>query len=131
MSQVLSFMQDAAAVTQHIILGNANSNSAVQDLATYKGNVTFLLTAGQSSVTAGNVPAANIQHSDDNVTFTAVTGGAFAAVANTMNANNCSAQMLTFDVRTLKRYVYVTATVLGTNPNVPLSVVAIAQKERV
>jgi hypothetical protein len=131
MSQILSHLEDASTVTQHITLGNASSNSTVQDMMLYKGNVTFLLTAGQSAVGTGNVPNCHIVDSEDNSTFTAVTGGAFTAVSNTANASNISAQMLTFDVRTLKRYVYVAATIAGTTPNIPLSVVSIAQKERV
>jgi hypothetical protein len=128
---ILPNLQSEATVTQHLLAANANSNSPVQDLQPYKGAVTFLLTVGQSVATAGNVPSANIQESDDNVTFTAVSGGAFTAVGNTMNANNCGAQVLSFARRALKRYVYIAAVVLGTTPNVPLTAVTIAQKERV
>lgn len=124
-------LNSAATITQHLLNVAANSNSAVQDLATYKGSVTFLLGVGQSIATAGNVPSCNIQHSDDNSSFSAVSGGAFTAVGNTMNANNCGFQALSFDVRGLKRYVYLAAVVLGTNPNVPLTAAVIGQKERV
>ena len=128
---ILPDLAAEATVTQHTVLGNASSNSTVQDLAVYKGNVSFVLTAGVSAVGTGNVTNAYILDSADNSSFAAVSGGAFTAVANTAHAANVSVQVLGFDRRALRRYVYVATTVAGTTPNIPLSVVSIAQKERV
>jgi hypothetical protein len=128
---ILPNLQAEATTTQHLLLPNANSNSAVQDLQGYKGAVSFLLSVGQSAVTAGNVPNCYILDSADNSSFAAVSGGAFTAAGNTMNANNCSVQVLSFATRTLRRYVYIAATILGTNPNVPIGAAVIGQKERV
>lgn len=128
---ILPNLASEATVTQHTVLGNVSSNSAVQDLAAYKGNVSFLLTAGVSAVGTGNVPNAYVLDSADNSSFAAVSGGAFTAVANTANPANAGAQVLSFDRRALRRYVYVATTIAGTTPNIPLSVVSIAQKERV
>lgn len=131
MSQLITDLKNAATFTQLQLLGNANGNGNVLDLATHKGPVTFLLAVGQSSHGVGNLNVANVEDSADNSTFTVVSGGNFTAVVNTANASNVGLQQKTFDVRALNRYVRVRTEVSGTNCNIPLAVVAISQKERI
>lgn len=121
----------AATITVLQQAGNANGNGSVLDLQTYKGPVTFVCAVGQSTHGVGTLNVANIEDSADNSTFTAVTGGAFTAVVNTANASNVGIQTKTFDVRDLDRYVRVPIQVSGTNANIPISIHAIGQKERV
>lgn len=128
---LLPNLNAAATFTVLQQAGNANGNGSVLDLQTYKGPVTFVCAVGQSTVGVGTLNVANIEHSSDNTTFTAVTGGNFAAVVNTANASNAGIQTRSFDVRDLNRYVRVPIQVSGTNANIPLSIHAIGQKERV
>ncbi len=131
MSQLITDMTNALTWTALQAAGNANGNGTVLDLATYKGPVTFVCAVGQSTVGVGTLNTANVEHSSDNTTFSAVTGGNFSAVVNTANASNVGIQTKTFDVRALNRYVRVPIAVSGTNANIPLSIHAIGQKERV
>ncbi len=110
--------------------GNANSNGIVLDLQTYKGPVAFILAVQQSTVGVGSLNA-QIEGSADNVTFALVSGGQFTNVVNSANASNVGAQVLSFDVRALPRYVRGPFVISGTNANVPATLVAIGQKERV
>jgi hypothetical protein len=123
----------ACTITQLCTLGNANSNGVSLDLQGYKGPVTFVLTVGQSSVGAGTLNVANIQTftADTAASYADVTGGNFTPVVDSSNASNVSVQSKTFDVRNLSRWVRVPTQVSGTNCNIPLSIVAIGQKERV
>lgn len=131
MSNLITDLTNAATWTVLQQAGNANGNGTVLDLATYKGPVTFVCAVGQSTVGVGTIDSANIEHSSDNTTFAAVTGGAFTAVVNTANASNVGIQKKSFEVRALNRYVRVPLVVSGTNANIPLSIHAIGQKERV
>lgn len=123
----------AATLTQLHILGNANGNGVSLDLQAYKGPICFVLNVGQSATGDGTLNSAKIQtySADTAALFADVTGGAFTAVVNSANASNVSLQSKTFDVRELSRYVRVPVVISGTNPNIPLSLVAIGQKERV
>lgn len=124
---------DSCTLTQIQLLGNANANGTTLDLQGYKGPVTFVLSVGQSTIGVGTLNVANVQTftADTAASFADVTGGAFTAVVNSANASNCGVQTKTFDVRALSRYVRVPITVSGTNANIPLTIVAIGQKERV
>jgi len=123
----------ACTITQLTTLGNANTNGSSLDLKDYKGPVTFVLTVGQSTHGVGNIDVANIQTftADTAGSYADVSGGNFTAVINSANASNVSVQSKTFDVRGLSRWVRVPLVISGTNANVPVSVVAIGQKERV
>lgn len=133
MSLQLPNVQAVATVTRLQSAGNANANGAVIDLQPYKGPVTFSLAVGQitSGLGAASLNVANVEDSPDNTTFTVVSGGNFAAVANAANASNVGTQVKSFDVRALQRYARVRTEVSGTNANVPLTVDVYGQKERV
>lgn len=131
MSQIITDLANTATFTALQGLGNANGNGAVLDLQPYKGAVTVILATSQSTVGVGTINVANIQDSADNTTFADVIGGAFAAVVNTANASNVGVQVKSFDIRALNRYLRVPLTISGTNANIPLAVVAVAQKERI
>jgi len=133
---ILPNIQAETTVTRLQSAGNANSNGTVIDLQAYKGAVTFSLAVGQitSGLGAAHLNVANIEQSSDNGSsdaFALVTGGAFTAVVNAANASNVGTQVKSFDVRNLERYVRVRTEVSGTNTNVPLTIDAIGQKERV
>lgn len=130
---LLPNIQAAATVTQLTSLGNANTNGSSLDLQGYKGPITFILSVGQSTHGVGNIDVANIQHcaTDTANSYADVSGGNFTAVINSANASNVSNQVKTFDVRDLYRYVRVPLVISGTNANVPVTVLAIGQKERV
>lgn len=131
---LLPNIQSAATVTNlQPTGGNASANGTILDLQPYKGAVTFMLVVGQSTVGVGSVNA-NIQVSstnDANDPYAVVTGGQFTIVNNTANASNVGVQVKSFDARALKRYVMVPTVIAGTNANVPVAVVVVAQKERV
>ena len=133
MSQLIPDLDNAAAFLPMQVAGNANVNGTTIDLQTYKGPVTFVRAVGHvtSGLGAAHLNFAYLQDSADNTTFTNVTGGAFAAVVNAANASNAGLDVLTLDSRALKRYVMCPVQVSGTNANVPLSIFAIAQKERI
>lgn len=133
---LLDNIQAIATATRLQSAGNANANGAVLDLLAYKGPVTFVLAVGQitSGLGAAHLNVANIETSSDNgnvVPFAVVTGGNFSAVTNAANASNVGTQVKSFDVRDLSRYVRVRTEVSGTNANVPLTVDAFGQKERI
>lgn len=133
---LLHNLQNIATVTRLQSAGNANSNGTVLDLQTYKGPVTFALAVGQitSGLGAAHLNVANIEHSNDNFSADAASvpnGGNFTAVVNAANVSNVGTQVKTFDTKDLKRYVRVRIEVSGTNANIPLTVDAWAQKERI
>lgn len=130
MSQTSIDISNAATVTQLQGLGNSNTNGVQMDLQPYKGPVTIILATSQSTVGVGTLNVANIETSADNTAWTAVTGGAFTAQVNTANASNVGVQSKTFDVRALSRYLRCRTEISGTNANIPLTVVVVAQKER-
>lgn len=130
MSTILGNISAIATTTALQSTGNANSNGVPLDLQPYKGPVTFVLAVGQSTHGVGTLNVANIQESADNGNWSDVTGGAFSAVVNTANASNVGVQLKTFNARELERYVRVPTVISGTNANIPLSVLAIGQKER-
>lgn len=133
MSQLITDMDNSATFISMQVAGNANGNGTTIDLQTYKGPVTFVRAVGQitSGLGAAHLNFAYLKDSADNTTFTNVSGGAFAAVVNAANVSNVGLDILTIDSRALKRYVMAPIEVSGTNANVPLSIFAIAQKERV
>lgn len=131
--QLLTNIAAAATILSMQTAGNANGNGTIIDLQTYKGAVTFVKSVGliTSGLGAAHLNAAYLKDSADNTTFTNVTGGNFAAVANAANASNVGVEVKTFETRVLQRYVMMPIEVSGTNANVPVSCFAIAQKERV
>lgn len=133
MSQLIADLDNAANFLPMQVAGNANGNGTIIDLQTYKGPVTFVRAVGHvtSGLGAAHLNAAYLKDSADNTTFTNVTSGAFAAVVNAANASNVGLDVLTFDVRALKRYVMAPVEVSGTNANIPLSIFAIAQREHI
>lgn len=133
MAQILSNIQAAAVVSPMQLAGNTNANGTVVDLQGYKGAVTFLLGVAQitSGLGAAHLNSALIQDSADNTTFANVAGLSFNPVVNAANASNCGTQVLTVDIRQLRRYVQAPIQVSGTNANIPLVLAAIGQKERI
>ena len=95
------------------------------DLKDYEGNITVVQSIGVVGGTGGPTFTTVISESDDNSTFTNITGGSFTAVTTSGNVQTLSMQ------RT-KRYVRHNITVAGTtSPTAPVSIVLLAQKKQV
>lgn len=90
----------------------------------YEGQIAFLL---DSNNTAGSSPtlAIKIQESDDDSTYTDVTGGAFTGLTT-----GRSSQKVVLDVGRLKRYVRLDYDIGGTSsPAYSISVQAVVAKK--
>lgn len=118
----------AAAVFTVLQPNGVNGNGNVLDLQQYKGPVTFLRVVGVAPA-AGNVEPYTIQTSSDNSNWSNVSGGTFTNVANAANASNTGTASITYDTRALSRYVRAPGNTSAAN--IPLSIVAIGQLERV
>lgn len=94
------------------------------DLRDYEGDVDILLHHAAATGTTPSI-AFKLQHSDDNSTFSDVTGGAFTAVTNA--AGGLQRKEIRADG--LKRYVRLHATVSGTTPSVYAGAVVIGSKK--
>lgn len=128
------------AITQLAAQANAeisaDGNSATLDLKgavtanpsaakNYDGQIAFLMDALN---TAGTNPtlAVKLQHSDDDVTYTDVTGGGFTSLSG---ASQSSQQKVVVQANALKRYVQVNYDIGGTNtPKYFVSIQAAAFK---
>jgi hypothetical protein len=126
---LLPNLEAAATTTALISAGNANAG-AYFDAQAYKGPLTFVLAVGAitSGLGAAHVNVANVAYSTDNTTFTLAAN--FTPVVNAANSSNVGVQVKSFDSR-LGRYWRTNIEVSGTNTNVPLTIAAIGQKERV
>jgi succinyl-CoA synthetase beta subunit len=102
----------------------ATANGTGVSVVDFDGPIAFILNCG--AATAGTNPTMDVtlEHSNDNSTYTAITGGAFTQVTST-----ASAQVLTFTKAELKPYVRCVMTIGGTSsPAFPLSVTGICLK---
>lgn len=100
----------------------ADANGTAVDVTKYEGVALAVLNC--AAATAGTNPTMDVklQHSDDNVTFADVTGGAFTQVTATD-----SLQVLKFNIADLKKYVRGVIDIGGTSsPSFPLGLSLIA-----
>lgn len=114
-----------ASVLALLISRTATLTGTAIDILDYEGQAIFTLSAG--AATAGTNPTLDvvIQHSSDNSSFSAVTGGAFTQVTTT-----ASLQTIVLNVSDLKRYVRVVGTLGGTStPTFPWSATFYGQKK--
>ncbi len=103
----------------------ATANGTGVDLLTYEGEIAFVLDCNNVD---GTNPTMDItlEHSADNSSFTAVTGGAFTQVTSTP----ASVQKLSFVRGDLKRYVRAVKTIGGTmSPHFLVSVKGYCMKK--
>ena len=84
------------------------------DVLDYEGVALAVLNA---SAGTGTTPTLDVklQHSDDDSTYTDVTGGTFTQVTDV--AGTAGVQVLKVNVSDLKRYVRVVGTIAGTTPS--------------
>lgn len=102
----------------------ASGNGTGVDVSDYVGDVKFTL---DSSAGGGTTPTLDVklQESDDDATYTDVTGGAFTQVTDAGPAF----QSLTINVDGLKKYVRAVDTVTGTSPEFSRSVQMAGEKQ--
>ena len=81
----------------------ATGNQTGVDIGDYDGEMQIILSG--TAAGAGADLAFRIEESEDNSTFTAVTGGTFTAIANA-----ASKQVLTLNASELKRYIRLSCT---------------------
>jgi hypothetical protein len=83
------------------------------DILDYDGACLIILNA---SLGTGTTPTLNaiIEHSDDDITFTPVTAGAFVQVTGAAGAG---LQTILLNAANLKRYVHILPTIAGTTPD--------------
>lgn len=89
---------------------NATGNGTGVDLQQLEGEIAAILDV--SAPTAGVTPTLDValEHSDDNATFTAISGGTFTQVTSA-----ASVQKLSLNKNELKRYVRAARTIGGTS----------------
>ena len=97
----------AAAIT-------TTANGTGVDISAFEGDVKFTLDSSAGGG-ADHTLDVTLEHSDDDVTYTAVTGGAFTQVTDV--AGTAGVQVLKINVPDLKRYLRVVSTIAGTTPS--------------
>lgn len=85
------------------------------DLQAYDGDIQIILNA--TAAGSGNTLTFRIEHSADNTTFAAVTGGTFTAVANA-----ASKQVLTLSATDLRRYIRLSCSAATGSPSSAVTV---------
>lgn len=102
----------------------ASADGAGIDISAYAGDVKFTLDSGAGTGTTPTLDV-KLQESDDNITFTDVTGGAFAQVTDA----GAAFETLTVSVDGLKKYVRGVDAVTGTTPVFPRALSMIGEKQ--
>jgi hypothetical protein len=95
----------------------ASGNGTGKDLQQLDGEIGVILDSAGGTGNADNRLNVKLQESDDNSTFSDITGGAFTQVAVT-----ASQQKISLNKNELKRYVRAVKTVAGTTPSFVVSV---------
>jgi hypothetical protein len=99
--QTLEKLQHFTLLATTTITGTGDQTGV--DLLEYDGDIQIILSG--TAAGAGADLTFRIEESDDNVTYTAVTGGGFTAIGNT-----ASKQVKTLNRDELKRYVRLSCT---------------------
>ena len=101
----------------------ATGNSTGIDLKDYEGRMLVVMEYGAGG---GTTPTLDIklQESDDNSTFTDISGAAFTQAVGAE-----SRQTLAVEINGLKRYIRAARTITGTSPTFDGAVVGIARKK--
>lgn len=102
---------------------SADGNSTGIDLQDYEGEIAIFLDC-DAGTGSGRTLDVKVRESDDDSTFTDVTGGAFTQIGTT-----ASAQKLVLNTNGLKRYIRVDKDISGTTPSYNLSIVGVAIKK--
>ena len=97
----LDKLQHFTLLATTTITGTGNQTGV--DIGDYDGEMQIILSG--TAAGAGADLAFRIEESEDNSTFTAVTGGTFTAIANA-----ASKQVLTLNASELKRYIRLSCT---------------------
>lgn len=106
----------------------ADGNGSGVDISAYEGVLGFVQVCKN---TAGTTPTMDnkLQHSEDNVTFTDVTGGAFTQVTDAGSSAQVT-QKIEIQKNALKKYVRVAKDIGGTStPAFNTAVILIAHKK--
>lgn len=114
---------------QHMSLAGANevtvsANGAGVDVSALEGDVKVTLDSSAGGG-ADHTLDVKLQHSDDDATYTDVTGGAFAQVTNAAAAF----ESLTLKGDGLKKYLRVVDTIAGTAPSFKRGVSLVGEKK--
>ena len=121
-------MKDTASLATLEILpaarATATANGTGVDISDYIGRITFSLSA---DAMGGTTPTGNVklQESDDDSTYSDITGAAFAEVTDAAAVQ----EDITLDSRALKQYVRAVQTITGTNPTFDRCLLAKAEKQ--
>lgn len=107
----------AAAIT-------VDANGAGVDVSAYEGDVKFTLDSDNGGG-ADHTLDAKLQHSDDNVTFVDITGGAFVQVTNAA----ASYQSIILSGDALKKWVRGVDDVAGTGPTFSRALSMVGEKK--
>jgi hypothetical protein len=103
----------------------ADNNGAGVDVSEFQGICKVHLNSSATEA-ADNTSAVKLQHSDDNATWSDVTGAAFAQVTNAA----ASMQEMTLNADNFKKYVRVVNDLGGTTPAVTAGVTLTGVKQR-
>lgn len=101
----------------------STANGTGADIKDYTGKVKVILDSAAGTGTAPTLDV-KLQESDDNTTFTDITGATFTQVTGAA----ASLQSIGFEVDARKRYIRAVATIGGTTPSFTSSVNAIGMK---
>lgn len=104
------------------ISATANGNGV--DIGAFEGDVKFTLDSS-AGVSADDTLDVTLEHSDDNVTFTAITGGAFAQVTNA----GAAFESIILSADGLKQYVRGVDTLGGASPEFSRSLQMVGEKK--
>jgi len=107
----------AAAIT-------ATANGTGVDISAFEGDVKFTLDSDNGGG-ADDTLDVTLEHSDDDVTYTAVTGGAFTQVTNAAAAF----ESIILSADSLKKYVRGVDTVAGTTHTFSRSLSMVGEKK--
>lgn len=103
---------------------SASANGTGIDVSDFVGGVKFTLDSGAGTGTTPTLDV-KLQESDDNSTWTDVTGGAFTQVTDA----GASFETLTLSADGLKKYVRGVDAVTGTSPAFPRSLSLVGEKQ--
>ena len=119
LGEVLQTIEVAAPVRV-----SASANRTGVDIRDYVGDIVVTLS---SSAGGGITPTLDVklQESDDNSTFTDITGAAFAQVTDAAD----STESIVIDADATKRYIRAVDTVAGTSPTFDRAIVAHGVKQ--
>ena len=102
----------------------SSGNGSGVDLRGYQGKLKVTLNSGAGGG-ADHTLDVKLQESDDNSTWSDISGAAFTQVTNA----GPSLQSMSVDPRATKRYIRAVRTIGGTSPSFGFAVTAVGQKQ--